>query len=198
MKTKKKSRFLTFCFSLLPGAGEMYMGFMRMGLSLMLLFILSFMIPAALRLDELSVLALVVWFYGFFHANHLVSLTDEEFAKVEDEYLFGMDSIAGGRNFVNKYRKGLAVVLIASGVLLLWNTLTDLAGQFLPQAVCDAMRIVGNYAPRMLVAVVIIFIGVRMIQGRKEQLAVLEQQGMEEAVERSETVKDEHAGDGED
>ena len=120
MKTKKKSRFLTFCFSLLPGAGEMYMGFMRMGLSLMLLFILSFMIPAALRLDELSVLALVVWFYGFFHANHLVSLTDEEFAKVEDEYLFGMDSIAGGRNFVNKYRKGLAVVLIASGVLLLW------------------------------------------------------------------------------
>ena len=63
MKTKKKSRFLTFCFSLLPGAGEMYMGFMRMGLSLMLLFILSFMIPAALRLDELSVLALEVCYY---------------------------------------------------------------------------------------------------------------------------------------
>ena len=186
MKTKKKNRFLTFCFSLLPGAGEMYMGFMRMGLSLMLLFILSFMIPAALRLDELSVLALVVWFYGFFHANHLVSLTDEEFAKVEDEYLFGMDSIAGGRNFVNKYRKGLAVVLIASGVLLLWNTLTDLAGRFLPQAVCDAMRIVGNYAPRMLVAVVIIFIGVRMIQGRKEQLADLEQKEEENGTENRE------------
>ena len=193
MKTKKKSRFLTFCFSLMPGAGEMYMGFMRMGLSLMLLFILAFMIPAALRLDVLTVLAFVIWFYGFFHANHLVSLTDEEFAKVEDEYLFGMDAIAGGKDFVKKYRKGVAVVLIASGVLLLWNTLTDLAGRFLPQIVCDAMRIVGNYAPRMLVAVVIIFIGIRMIQGRKEQLADLEQENGTDTAKGTETAKEEHA-----
>ena len=32
---RKKSKFLTFIFSLLPGAGEMYMGFMKMGVSLM-------------------------------------------------------------------------------------------------------------------------------------------------------------------
>ena len=35
---KEKSKFLTFCFSLLPGAGHMYMGFMKMGLSLMAAF----------------------------------------------------------------------------------------------------------------------------------------------------------------
>ncbi|MCI8355555.1 MAG: hypothetical protein HFI47_10905, partial [Lachnospiraceae bacterium] len=52
MKTKKKSRFLTFCFSMLPGAGEMYMGFMRTGVSLMLLFFLSIYIPVSLRLSE--------------------------------------------------------------------------------------------------------------------------------------------------
>ena len=33
--TKKKSSFLTFCFSFLPGAGQMYMGFMKRGISLM-------------------------------------------------------------------------------------------------------------------------------------------------------------------
>ena len=195
MKAKKKSRFLTFCFSLLPGAGEMYMGFMRMGLSLMLLFFLSWMIPVALRLDSLSVLGLVVWFYGFFHANHLVSLTDEEFAMVKDEYLFGMDAIAGGKDFVKKYHKGVAVVLIVSGILLLWNTLTDLAHKLLPQAVYDAMRIVGNYAPRILIAALIIFIGVKMILGRKEQLAELEQQGREEMIRKPEPVTDEHADD---
>ena len=48
------------------------------------------------------------------------------------------------------------------------------------------MRIVGNYAPRMLVAVVIIFIGVRMIQGRKEQLADLEQKEEENGTENRE------------
>ena len=36
--TKKKSGFWTFLFSWIPGAGEMYMGFMRMGISLMILF----------------------------------------------------------------------------------------------------------------------------------------------------------------
>ncbi len=29
--TRKKSGFLTFCFSLIPGAGEMYMGFLEWG-----------------------------------------------------------------------------------------------------------------------------------------------------------------------
>lgn len=36
--TKKKSGFLTFCFSLMPGAGEMYMGFMKQGVSIMAFF----------------------------------------------------------------------------------------------------------------------------------------------------------------
>ena len=42
MKTKKKNRFLTFCFSMLPGAAEMYMGFMKTGVSLMSLFMLVY------------------------------------------------------------------------------------------------------------------------------------------------------------
>ena len=51
MKTKKKNKFFTFCFSLFPGAGEMYMGFMKAGVSLMLLFFLALLIPTVLRLD---------------------------------------------------------------------------------------------------------------------------------------------------
>ncbi len=34
----KKSKFLTFVFSMLPGAGHMYMGFMNMGYLLCLPF----------------------------------------------------------------------------------------------------------------------------------------------------------------
>lgn len=186
MKTKKKSRFLTFCFSLLPGAGEMYMGFMRMGVSLMLSFILVIMIPVALRLDELCAFGLVVWVYGFFHANHLAGLSDEEFANVQDSYLFGMDFLTGGRGLVNRYQKGVAVVLIVAGVLMLWNTLTDMAYRFLPEVVYAAMRAAGNYAPRILIAVLIILIGIRMIRGRKEQLANLEQKEEENGKENGE------------
>ncbi len=33
---RKKSRFWLFMWSLIPGAGDMYLGFMKMGISLML------------------------------------------------------------------------------------------------------------------------------------------------------------------
>ena len=34
MKQQKKSKFFTFMFSFIPGAAEMYMGFMKQGVSL--------------------------------------------------------------------------------------------------------------------------------------------------------------------
>ena len=176
MKTKKKNKFFTFCFSLFPGAGEMYMGFMKAGVSLMLLFFLALLIPTVLRLDIFSSLAVIVWFYGFFHTNHLAVLNDEEFNQVEDNYLFGMDMLVDGRNFVTKYQKWVAIALIGAGVLLLWNTMTAIAYRLLPEIIYGIMRTIGNYVPRTLVAVVIILIGVRMIKGRKEQLAKLEEE----------------------
>lgn len=194
MKTKKKNKFLTFCFSLLPGAGEMYMGFMRTGVSLMLLFFLSLFIPVTLRLDVLSAVGLIVWFYGFFHANHLAGLSDTEFEQVKDEYLFGLDAIAGGRDFVTKYQKWVAAALIFSGILLLWNTLTDIAYGIFPEFVYEAMRVVGDYAPRIVIAIAIIFIGIKMIQGRKQQLAELlqnmENESAEHSMQQTEKAKD--------
>ena len=34
----KKNIFLTFCFSFVPGAGQMYQGYMKRGLSILILF----------------------------------------------------------------------------------------------------------------------------------------------------------------
>lgn len=65
------SPVLVFLFSLLPGAGHMYMGFMRRGLQLMVLFfgtiwLGSLSMPLGFS-DLLGMLAApVVWFYSFF------------------------------------------------------------------------------------------------------------------------------------
>ncbi len=40
MRPIKKSRFFTFIFSFCPGAAEMYMGFMKNGVTLMAIFFL--------------------------------------------------------------------------------------------------------------------------------------------------------------
>ena len=43
MKKTKRNKFLTFLFSLIPGGAEMYMGFMKMGASLLSIFLLGFL-----------------------------------------------------------------------------------------------------------------------------------------------------------
>ena len=172
MKAKKKNRFLTFCFSCMPGAGEMYMGFLKTGLSLMSIFLLSIFGLSYFRFEELAVaIGMTIWFYSFFHANHLASLTDEEFAEVKDGYLFADRALLEPTTWVLRYQKVVAGLLIAAGVILLWNTATDVARNFLPEYIWKIMYTVGDYVPRVIVAILIMIVGVKMILGRKAQLA---------------------------
>ena len=94
--TKKKSGFWTFVFSLLPGAAEMYMGFMKMGISLMGLFFGLAMLSGFFGQSIFLLADVVVWFYAFFHAHNLRAMDDEEFYALEDDYLFHLDG--PGRN----------------------------------------------------------------------------------------------------
>ena len=50
--TNKKSSLWRFFFSLIPGAGEMYMGFLKMGVSLMTLFIAIIFIEEFYSLED--------------------------------------------------------------------------------------------------------------------------------------------------
>ena len=75
MKQKKKNKFFTFIFSLLPGAAEMYMGFMKNGLSMMVMFFISF-VPMILfdYMEFMMLLSIVLWFYGFFYAMNSLKI----------------------------------------------------------------------------------------------------------------------------
>ena len=54
----------------------MYMGFMKMGLSLMLGFMILAAIVGVTNLGALSVFPIVMYAYSFFHANNLATLDD--------------------------------------------------------------------------------------------------------------------------
>jgi len=190
MKTKKKNRFLTFCFSLMPGAAEMYMGFMRTGTELMLFFLGMIMIPSFLGLDGLSILAVVIWAYGFFHANHLASLSDEEFVQVEDNDIFGMELFQKGKKKLLGNSRGIAVLLIVLGIWLLWGTGVDMlwAYRVLPEYIYELLFTISDYVPRLTASVLIIVLGVHMIRGRKKELyreqEAADQSGIQENPDR--------------
>ena len=172
MKTKKKNRFFTFCMSCIPGAGEMYMGFMKTGVSLMILFALTIIFAVSLHQGTIAVFCVVEWFYSFFHANHLASLDDEEFAQVEDKYLLKLDEVIGVKDFIEKYNKWVAYGLILIGISFLWITTAELLYNVLPNPFMSLAKLmwrVGDYMPSILVGIGVIFIGIRMIMGKKER-----------------------------
>lgn len=114
--TKKKGKLLTFCWSLIPGAGEMYLGFFKQGISLMAAFAVLLGISGFLQLSFLTFLSPIVWFYSFFHTNNLNSLSDEEFYSLEDDYLIHFSDISSNQDTVKKHYK-----LIAGCLIFFWN-----------------------------------------------------------------------------
>lgn len=172
MKTKKKNRFFTFCFSMLPGAGEMYMGFMKIGVSLMGLFFASIFFAAYLG-APLACVTAIVWFYGFFHANHLAGMPDEDFAIVKDQYLFGIEELNAGKGTVAKYQKWIAIGLIVLGIFFIWNvilgSLTSLVSHYSP-LLTDILWSINDIVPRLVAGVLIILAGLKLISGKKKEL----------------------------
>lgn len=179
---KKKNRFLLFCCSIWPGAGEMYLGFMKMGLSLLAIFSLSVVVVSYSGIGVLAFVPMVIWVFSFFHANNLGSLSDEAFMRVEDEYLFGIgaedaDSVKGF--FTGKYRKVFAAILILLGISMTWQTLCRtlryfVGNDFYYEFISPITGYINNEVPRLIVGVAIIWFGIKLIQGKKRELDKLE------------------------
>jgi TM2 domain-containing membrane protein YozV len=170
MTQKRRSGFLFFIATLIPGAGEMYMGFMRQGLSLMIIFFLSIFFTTFSN-GLLSIALPVVWLYSFFHAHNLKGLSDEEFYAVEDNYIFEKElGLKKGLKLDKKVRKVAGIFLIFMGLAFVYHRLLDLIMSFLPESYRYAFWDFANYLPQAIIAIALILIGIRLIRGKKKEL----------------------------
>ncbi len=169
--TRKKRGFWTFIFSLMPGAGEMYLGFMKRGVSTMLVF-LGWCAFVGLTGFEAGLLLIpVVWFYSFFTVHNLVSLPDEEFYQQEDDYiLLHMDHIVGIDKWERGKTKFLAAALIIIGGFTAINTLWDMFWDILPDWISDEIRAFYYGVPKLAISVLLIVLGIYLIRGKKKKL----------------------------
>lgn len=172
---KQKRGFWLFLFSLIPGAGELYMGFKRQGVSLMALFWGTIAIAATLNFGILCMILPILWFYSFFNVHNLKSLSDEEFYTVEDNYIFHLDAlIADKDNFIKKYRNFIGVVLILCGFSLLWNILYDILYYILPDFFVTILNNISYSFVRGVVGLGIIYLGIVLIRGKRKELEMHE------------------------
>lgn len=169
---KQKKGFWLFIFSLIPGAGEMYMGFKKQGLSIMLLFWSIFAFGAGTGMDWIIMFFPIVWFYSFFNVHNLKSLSEEEFYSIEDNYILHLDEFLGDADaFLKKYRKAAAILLIVFGGSILWNAITDTLYWILPKRLADMINHFSYRLPQIIIAAAIIFAGVYLLSNKKIQLS---------------------------
>lgn len=144
-------KLITLALSVVPGAGHMYLGQQKKGLSFMSTFFFTIFFMGWLRLNFLIFLLPVIWFYVFFDAFHLVNGQETE----------DFDIVS----FLPKVSNSLiGKVFIGLGILIIFNNIFyPLINQFLDY------RFV-NYLQTSIVAIIFIIIGIKMLKTRKEIL----------------------------
>lgn len=178
----KKRGFWLFAFSLWPGCGEMFLGFYKQGISLLLA---SMALIASSAITETGVLMIfipVLWFYSFCHVHNMVAMPDEEFYALRDHYFFS-NSDEDLKNIwaSHKVRTYTGIVLVLIGVTALWNALESLLYRTLNEVFMEQyIRPVFRFVPRVLLGGLIVVAGIMLIRGKKKELDALEDHSTDE------------------
>ena len=168
---KQKHGFWVFIFSLIPGAGEMYMGFKKQGISIMLLFWGSIALASITGLGWLAMFLPVIWFYSFFNVHNLKSLSEEEFYSIDDNYVLHMDQFSGNMGkFLQKHRNVTAWILILFGICILWSRFTALLYLIIPDNLSHYAYEICNSLPQIAIAIGIIAAGIYLLTQQKKKL----------------------------
>ena len=167
----KKNGILTLLFAFIPGAGQMYQGYMKRGLSLMLMAAAISM--AAMLIPPIAFALLVVFMYSFFDTFNLRAQISMGTAP-EDDYLVHINwKDQRMQEFMMDSHKLLGWGLIALGALvayqnILMNTLGDIVwrwGQSSP--FFRALYLMMDQLPEVVVCVALIICGAWLVRGPK-------------------------------
>lgn len=176
MKPVKRKNFFTFICSFCPGAVEMYMGFMKYGLSLLALFAIAVAIPSVMYgSDIFFVFPIVIYIFSFFHARNLANADEASFATLQDQFFW--DEYTGSEKPlfpIEKVRKWFAIVLIIFGVCSIWGIVQDALSQYLWELVSqDAYAYIMNairYVPQIVISILAMVGGAKLIAGKKKEV----------------------------
>ncbi|MEG2348652.1 MAG: hypothetical protein RSB67_03290 [Clostridia bacterium] len=159
----KKNLFLTFCYSLVPGAGQMYQGYMKRGLSIMSIFVallaISFMISTPIFILALP----IIFAYSFFDTFNIRNNVDKD---LKDEYLWKNVKTFDDLVSFKKTNKGkvIGISFIILGVYLMVNTVVlNLVSMYNLEQVEMFVRLFLQYFPPVLIAISCVYIGIKLI-----------------------------------
>lgn len=167
----KKNGILTFLFAFVPGAGQMYQGYMKRGLSLITLFFLCIM--AGMLLEPLVLTALIVWMYSFFNTFNLRAQFIAGTAPADDYLVHFNTKDARLTLFFRDSHKLLGWGLIALGGLVAYeNVIMRVFGDVMwrwgqNNPVFRAFYLMLDELPQIVTCVALIVCGLWLVRGPK-------------------------------
>ena len=157
----KKNAFLTFIFACIPGAGQMYYGYMKRGLSMITFFCLFIM--AGTLVDVLVVGSIIVWMYSFFDTYDLIRHMAA--GEPKEDSLLVLGNYEEIKKLVPQHNRLIGWGLVGFGVWALYETFIS---NWLYTLLCN---LVGDgYAydiitgiPNVVIAALLIFAGLKLL-----------------------------------
>ena len=171
-----KNGFLLFITSCLSGCGQMYQGYMKRGLSLLLAFFLVIFVSTYFYLGTLVLFLPVIWAYAFFDSYSLRSQISAGTAP-EDAFLFGLSDMDSKRlgELLRKRHSLIGWVLVLLGAYMLYDMVLDQLANFLMGWTVFGSRLVGllRYGlPRVVITVLVILLGLWFIRGPRAKAPI--------------------------
>ena len=157
----KKNGFLTFIFACIPGAGQMYYGYMQRGLSLITMFIACFIVGAII--NPLAALAIIVWMYAFFDTYDLIRHLAAGDPKEDGLLLIG--NLDDEKKLIPQHTKLVGWGLIGFGVWALYDLLI---GNWVYRILTNVLGYgyawdVINGIPNLVVGGLLVFAGFKLL-----------------------------------
>lgn len=165
----KKNLFLTFCFSFIPGAGQMYQQFMKRGLSIMLIFVGLVMLSILVNTPIFAVFIPVIVAYSFFD-TYKIRNDIEKNIQIQDKYIWDGLKLSNDKKDSNKnIKKYIGIILIIFGIYMIFNNfLVDILNSIDNSYINEVIKTIDRYFTTILVSVISIFIGIKFILKKGE------------------------------
>lgn len=184
-----KSKFWTFIFALIPGAGQMYQGLTKKGISVMTLFFGIIAVSLLLYIPVINLVLPIIWFYSFFDVFNRMSYSVDELKAVDDGYIFNLNdndlSLKLKKHFLNKNLL-IGWVIIIVGIYALLNALVFgnliTSDIFFGGYVYEIMYYILNITPKLIIPVVCILIGFKLIKGNNKNKKVISEEKIHEDI----------------
>ena len=169
-----KNGFLLFLTSCLSGCGQMYQGYMKRGVSLLLSFFLVIFVSTYFYLGTLALFLPVIWLYAFFDSYALRSQLSAGTAP-EDTFLFGLSDMDSKRlgALLHKRHSLIGWVLVAVGVYMLYDMLMGQLSNLFFGWFGEWLYSLLRYGlPRVVITVLVILLGLWFIRGPKAKAPI--------------------------